>query len=354
MNSGTVLTVAAPGVLSNDNSNGGGSLTAELVTPPANGSLVLSPDGAFTYTPNPGFAGADSFTYRAVSSVAPGNAATVAITVQTTEVQPPTALYVASVFGNIVTIRWTPPVVGPAPTDFVLEGGVAPGSVLASIATGLAPVYTFQAPTGAFYIRVHSLSGPSQSGPSNEVRLFVNTLVPPSAPANLLGVVNGSTLGLAWRNTFGGGAPSGLMLDVTGAVTTSIPLGLTDTFSFNGVPPGTYTLSLRAVNAAGVSGSSNAVTLTFPQPCSGPPLAPSNFLAYRVGNTLNVMWDPAASGPAPASYMLNVTGSVVASIPTPSRALSGGVGPGSYSFSVVAINACGSSEATEVQTVVVP
>jgi hypothetical protein len=259
------------------------------------------------------------------------------------------------VVGNTVTIRWTPPVVGPAATSFVLEGGVSPGAVQASIAMTQDPAFTFQAPNGAFFIRVHTIAGAERSAaPSNEVPLFINVPVPPSPPANLLGLVNGSSLGLAWRNTFGGGAPTGLILDVTGTLATSIPLGLTDTFAFNGVPPGTYTLSLRAVNAAGVSVSSNPITLTFPGACSGAPLAPENFVAYRTGNTINVMWDPAASGPAPTAYLLSVTGSLTASIPTPSRALSGGVGPGSYSLSVVAVNPCGSSAPTPAQVVVVP
>jgi hypothetical protein len=34
--------------------------------------------------------------------------------------------------------------------------------------------------------------------------------------------------------------------------------------------------------------------------------------------------------------------------------MSGAVGPGSYTFSVVAINACGASEATAPQTVTIP
>ncbi len=353
--SGSVLTVSAPGVLSNDNSNGSGALTALLVTSSPNGTLALDATGAFSYTPNTGFVGTDSFVYRAVSSVGPGNTALVTLNVQSTsDPLAPTGLSVLSVVGNTVTIRWAPPTGGATPTNYVLEGGISPGTTLASISTGLAPVYTFQAPNGAFYIRVHTLSGAARSGPSNEVPLFVSVPVAPSAPANLLGLVNGSTLGLAWRNTFGGGAPTGLFLDVSGSASVSIPLGLTDTFVFNGVPPGTYTLSLRAINAAGASASSNAVTLAFPQPCSGPPEPPSNFLAYRVGNTLNVIWDPAAVGTAPTSYVVNVSGSFAASIPTPTRSLSGGVGPGSYSSSVAAVNACGTSAPTAVQTIVVP
>jgi hypothetical protein len=120
------------------------------------------------------------------------------------------------------------------------------------------------------------------------------------------------------------------------------------------VPPGTYTLSLRAVNAAGVSRPSNPVTLTFPGACSGAPLPPENFVAYRTGNTINVLWDPASGGPAPSGFVLHVTGTLAASIPTPTRALSGGVGPGSYTLSVVGANACGTSAPSAGQVVVVP
>ena len=83
------------------------------------------------------------------------------------------------------------------------------------------------------------------------------------------------------------GIPSSLVLDVAGSLSTSLPLGLNDTFSFAGVPPGTYTFTLRALNASGSSQPSSPVTLTFPGPCSGPPLAPSGFIAYKVGSTIH-------------------------------------------------------------------
>ncbi len=270
-------------------------------------------------------------------------------------VQPPTGLLASSIIGNVVTLRWTNPAIGPTPTNFVLEGGVLPGQVLASIPTGSPfPIYTFTAPTGAFYVRVHALAGANRSGPSNEIRIFVNTPTPPSPPADLLGVVNGSSLGLSWRNTFSGGAPTAIVLSVTGSLNASLPLGFANNFTFNGVPGGTYTLSVSAANAAGMSGPSNPITLTFPGACSGVPLSPIRFLAYKVGTTIYVVWDPAASGPAPTGYVLNVSGAFVGSFPTTSRMLSGTVGPGSYSLSVLATNACGSSPATPVQTISIP
>lgn len=61
----TLLTVAAPGVLANDVDANGDALTAMLVSGTASGTLDLAGDGSFTYLPNAGFKGNDSFRYRA-------------------------------------------------------------------------------------------------------------------------------------------------------------------------------------------------------------------------------------------------------------------------------------------------
>lgn len=355
----TPLNVAAPGVLSNDLTNGGGAMSAQLMTTTASGILALAANGSFVYTPNAGFIGADSFTYRAVNGVGAGNTATVSITVQdVTDPQPPTALYAASIAGNTVTLRFTAPITGPSPTGYVVTGGVTPGQELAALPTGSAfPIYTFDAPTGSFYVRVHTLVAGLRSAASNEIRIHVNVAVPPSAPANLTGLANGSSIALAWRNTFAGGAPGGVILDVTGSINASLPLGLTESFQFNGVPGGTYTLALRAANAAGASGPSNALSLGFPgDGClvAGAPQPPSNFLAYRVGRTIHVLWDPAATGTAATGYALTVTGTFGGTFGTPARRISGAVGPGTYNLSVSAANGCGASAATAVQTIVIP
>ena len=79
--SGTALTVGAPGVLGNDNDPDGDTLTASAVDQPANGTLALSSDGSFTYTPNTGFSGQDTFTYTAGDGTDTSAPATVTITV---------------------------------------------------------------------------------------------------------------------------------------------------------------------------------------------------------------------------------------------------------------------------------
>jgi bacillolysin len=273
----------------------------------------------------------------------------------TTGPLPPTGFAATSIVGNQVTFNWTPPVGGSPPTGYLIAGGVTPGSVDASVQTGSTfPGFSLQAPTGSFYVRVYTLSGASLSAASNEIQIHVNVPVPPSAPANLLGMVSGNTIALAWKNTFAGGAPTNIVLDVAGSINTSIPLGLTEGFQFAPVPPGTYTLSVRGVNVAGSGPPSSSVTLTFPGACSGVPLTPTNFLTSKVGNTIFVSWDLPASGPAPTIYVLQVSGSFIGSIPTPTRALSGTVGPGVYNISVFAANACGNGVATPVQTVTIP
>lgn len=63
-------------VLANDN-NGGGTLTLAEVGAPANGSAAIS-GGRIAYTPNAGFFGTDSFTYR-ISNSAGSSSATVTV-----------------------------------------------------------------------------------------------------------------------------------------------------------------------------------------------------------------------------------------------------------------------------------
>ena len=350
-----VLNVQAPGVLSNDDPNAGGGWVAQLGTNVTNGTLNFTVDGGFTYTPTTGFIGTDFFTYRAQNNTGFSNFARVNLTVAAPLAPlPPAGLYAPEIRGNRVTLRFTPPTVGFTPTAYIIEGGPTPGSVASTILIGPTPIFSFDAPTGAFFVRVRTQSGSLVSGPSNEIQIFVNVPVVPSAPDNVLALVNGSNLALAWKNTFAGGEPGSIVMDVTGSAAASLPLGMVDRTTFNGVPAGTYNLSLRATNASGSSFPSSTVTVTVPGACSGVPLVPTNFVAYKVGNTIFIVWEPAATGAAPTGYVLNVTGSFVGSFPTASRSMSGTVGAGTYTLTVQATNACGASAATAAQTVTIP
>lgn len=51
-------------VLANDSDPDGDTLTVSVETPPANGSATVNPDKTITYTPDTGFTGEDTFTYK--------------------------------------------------------------------------------------------------------------------------------------------------------------------------------------------------------------------------------------------------------------------------------------------------
>jgi hypothetical protein len=72
----TPLRVAAPGVLGNDSDADRDALAATQVSGPARGTLTMSRDGAFTYTPAAGFHDRDSLTYSASDGTADSDAAT--------------------------------------------------------------------------------------------------------------------------------------------------------------------------------------------------------------------------------------------------------------------------------------
>ena len=84
---GETIRVSAPeGVLENDRHPDGESFTASeaLVSTPGDGSVNLSADGSFEYTPETGFAGTDQFVYE-VSDGDSTDTATVTIDVQAVE-----------------------------------------------------------------------------------------------------------------------------------------------------------------------------------------------------------------------------------------------------------------------------
>ncbi len=66
-----LIVPAVSGVLANDDPNGNPQIEAVLATPPAHGSVVMNPDGSFTFTPTANYAGADAFTYNARAAVQP-------------------------------------------------------------------------------------------------------------------------------------------------------------------------------------------------------------------------------------------------------------------------------------------
>ena len=124
----TALVQATPGVLGNDSGLG----NAAVVLSPSHGSLTLNANGAFTYTPEPDYAGPDAFVYSATGGGATSTA-TALITV-TAANDAPVAREDAysNTFGASLTV--------PAPGVLANDGdpeGDAMTAVLAAAVPGL-------------------------------------------------------------------------------------------------------------------------------------------------------------------------------------------------------------------------
>lgn len=141
VNSGSSLTITAPGVLRNDTDPDGNALTASISANATRGTVALNSDGSFVYTPNPGFFGTDSFTYLANDGTVNSTPATVTIRVNA----PPVAVsdtYTAAIGGplNVASLQ------GVLANDTDPDG---PG-LTASVLTGPAQGTLALNPNGSF------------------------------------------------------------------------------------------------------------------------------------------------------------------------------------------------------------
>ena len=113
----TPLIIAAPGVLANDFDADNNALTALFASTPTNGSLTLSSNGGFTYTPNTNFFGTDHFTYKANDGAADSGIATVTINVAAVNDAPLASNDSATTMQNI------PVVINVLANDSDVDGG---------------------------------------------------------------------------------------------------------------------------------------------------------------------------------------------------------------------------------------
>jgi hypothetical protein len=77
----------------------------------------------------------------------------------------------ASVDGNIVELRWQPPVTGDAPVGYLIEAGSAPGRIdLATLRVGSGLTFATSIQQGEYHVRVRAISAGGLAGEaSNEI-----------------------------------------------------------------------------------------------------------------------------------------------------------------------------------------
>ena len=263
----TPLNVAAPGVLANDNANGGGAMLAvlDVTVSPAAGTLVLNTNGGFTYTPAAGFLGAATFTYHASNSNGPSNVATVTVTVAD---QPPTAA------NDSYSTPFNTPLVVAAPgvlgNDTNNGGGAMSAAVATSPSSGVLALnadgsFTYTPSAGfsgadSFTYRASNLAGP---GNIATVAIAVAAPVGPQPPTNLrVTGMSGNTVTFGWnvptaraRRRRGSRSRAGL---APGEVLGALPLGPAPSVTIT-LPTGSFYLRVRTLAGGATSAASNEV-----------------------------------------------------------------------------------------------
>ena len=224
----TPLTIGASGILSNDTDPEGGALTVALPlnTTPVRGTVVQNTDGSFVYTPNVGFTGTDSFSYRAKD---PGglqsNLATVTITVGPPQVVTVTASnasvtygdakptitpsYSGFVFGDTAAVVTTLPV---CTTTYTTTS--APGSTPATTCAGAgASNYTFRYIDGTVTINRKAATVTAGGG----TKVF-GAVDPALSATTSTGIVTGDLAGIALASTRAAGESVGTYVTTATAV----------------------------------------------------------------------------------------------------------------------------------------
>jgi peptidase C25-like protein len=280
----------------------------------------------------------------------------------------------SSVSGSTVTLSWSAPATGSAPTTYVIEAGSFPGARDFVQATGaLATSFTASnVGNGTYFVRVRAANGAGMGAASNEVIVAVGgsgstpTAGTPGAPRGFVTQVTGSTVVFAWGAPLDGGTPQSYWIDAGSST------GLSDLASFStgsvatafvvpGVPAGTYYVRVRAANASGTSAPSNeaVVFVGGTTSCTVRPDAPAALQSAVAGSTVTLAW--AAAVGTPTSYIVEAGSSsgladlLVSDTGNTGRIMvATGVGHGTYFVRIRARNACGISDPSNEAVVVVP
>jgi hypothetical protein len=177
--------------------------------------------------------------------------------------QPPTML-TFTVTGGTLALGWQPSAT-PGVSYTVIAGSTSGESDIGQAPLGAATSLTAPGvPPGRYFIRVRAVTA-CGSADSNEVDVVVGAAQAPGAPANLTVQVNGPNVSFSWLAASGAtGYVIEAGLEPGSSNLAIVPVGNVLTLSAPGVPPGTYYVRVRAVNAAGQGPPSNEVAVTVP------------------------------------------------------------------------------------------
>jgi predicted phage tail protein len=275
----------------------------------------------------------------------------------------------ATVSGSTVTLNWTAPAAGDAPTSYQVQAGSSTGQTnIATFDTGSTStsIAVFGVPAGTYFIRVRAVNSGGASDASNEVQVVVGGAPPPctplSPPSGLVASINGGTVTLSWGAP-AGCAPTSYVIQAGSTPSASnlanFSTGSTaTTFTATGVGAGTYYLRILSAEPGVLSAPSTEIAFTVGS-CATAPGAPTNLAASVSGSTVAITWTAPASACAATSYLLQAGStpgaSNLANTPVGGTGLTAtNVGNGTYYVRVIAVNTVGQSPASTEIVVTLP
>lgn len=183
---------------------------------------------------------------------------------------------------------------------------------------------------------------------------------PPNAPTSLSATASLSTVTLTWTPATAGGTAQSHLVDAGTAPGVynlgTAAFGAGTSAVFNGVPPGTYYVRVRAQNALGTSGPSPEASVTVGA-CT-PPGAPGTLGATVNDNVATLVWSAPPVGVAQSyrvavGYSPGASNALVQDFPASVTSIGGAVPFATYYARVFAANVCGIGPPSNEVTVVV-
>ncbi len=202
---------------------------------------------------------------------------------------------------------WRPPETEGDATRYLLEAGLSRYSTTVSFAASGPALELEGVPDGRYFVRVRGINEFGMGVASEDYVLEVRGgMNPPDLPVGVT-VARSSDLRMSWTPPASGGDVDGYVLQVGSRPGAGdfglIPLGPTTTLVYPSPPASCFYLSIRAVNAAGLSRPSEE-RLGAPTHCHDTPSAPQDLKASVSGTSVSFSWTATQDGASPVRYVL--------------------------------------------------